>query len=231
MINDYLNRVSELEKQFLQKKGQRDLLNSNLVKLEQQEQETLISYDRYSKAKELLEYFVRTTEVRIREYIEPVVTEALDFIFNEPLYFHIVFVDRRGQIETDFIVLPNSEKEEEYKEYLNDLEKYEKEFDSLVKQYKDLNFLYGGAIREVLSLIIWLVLVELLQIKGTICLDEPSSSVHETYASRVGVFIKGLSERFNRQIIFVTHSQALAAAANKIYEVKKDKEISSVEVI
>ena len=126
MIIDYLDNVERLKTKFLQMQGQKDMLDFNLKKLQKQEQETLILYDRYSKAKELLEYFVRTTEVRIREYIEPVVTEALDFIFNEPLYFHIVFVDRRGQIETDFIVLPNSEKEEEYKEYLNDIEKYEK---------------------------------------------------------------------------------------------------------
>ena len=230
MIIDYLDNVERLKTKFLQMQGQKDMLDFNLKKLQKQEQDMLISYDRYSKAKELLEYFVRTTEVRIREYIEPVVTEALDFIFNEPLYFHIVFVDRRGQIETDFIVLPNSEKEEEYKEYLNDLEKYEKEFDSLVKQYKDLNFLYGGAIREVLSLIIWLVLVELLQIKGTICLDEPTSATCEAYANRVAIFIKSLSEKFNRQIIFVTHSAAMASAANKVYRVAKDKEISKIEV-
>lgn len=76
-----------------------------------------------------------------------------------------------------------------------------------------------------------LVLIELLQIEGPVCLDEPTSAVHEEYAARVGVFIKSLSERFNRQIILVTHSQALAAAANKVYNVVKHNEVSAVEEV
>jgi DNA repair exonuclease SbcCD ATPase subunit len=211
--------------------GKRDTILENIDKFRKQENVSVLAADIVSKAKTLLELFVKGTENQIKEYIEPTVTESLNFIFNQNLYFHIVFVTRRGQVEIDFIVISTKEVEEKYQLYLSDNEKYKKELEELIDSYKDLNFLYGGAIQEVLGLVLRLLLVELLGIKGPVILDEPTSSVHEEYASRVGVFIKSLSDRFNRQIIYVTHSHALAASADKCYEVKKVDEISIVEEI
>jgi len=211
--------------------GKRDSLVKDIVKSQRQEEEILLVVDRVTKAKFLLEMFVKSTESQVKDYIEPTITEALNFIFNQNLFFHIVFVSRRGQVEIDFIVLPNREIENQYQTYLTDIEKCKEELEDLVSSYKDLNFLYGGAIQEVLGLVLRLLLVELLQIKGPVILDEPTSAVHEEYASRVGVFIKSLSDRFKRQIIYVTHSQALASSADKCYEVKKVNEVSQVEEV
>lgn len=226
--NEHLNKVNQtLQRQI----GQRDVLLQNQKESEKKEANVINLLGNISKAKLLLEMVVRSTEIRVKSYIEPFVTEALDFIFNQNLKFHIVFIDRRGQIEVDFIVLPSNKVEEDYQTYLNDVVTYEQEFDQLVKIYRNINYFYGGAVQEILGVVLRLVMIELLQIKGPVCLDEPTSSFHEQYAARVGVFIKSLSERFNRQIIYVTHSHALAAAANKVYEVKKDRGISRVEEI
>lgn len=209
--------------------GKKESLEKLISNKEKEEKKLLHSQDVLSKAKNLLELFVKGTETRIREYIEPTVTEALHFVFSQSLYFHIYFVSRRDQVEVDFVILPSKETENEYQKYLE--ENNEDKLKELVDSYKDIEFNFGGAVAEVLGLVLWLLLVEFLNIKGPICLDEPTSAVHEVYASKVGVFIKSLSERFNRQIIFVTHSQAMAASANKVYDVKKLNEISVVEEI
>ena len=231
MIVDYRNNVQKLNTSLQRLIGVRDQIVKNVEKLEIDEESKLRRLEVVSKAKSLLELFARSTEVQIKEYIEPTITEALSFVFNEPLYFHIVFVNRRNQVEVDFIVLPGREAEERYKLYLSDVVKYEKELEEIVDSYTDLTFLYGGAIGEVLGLILRLLLVELLQIKGPVMLDEPTSAVHEEYASRVGVFIKSLSEKFDRQVIYVTHSHSLASSANIVYDVKKEGFISIVEEV
>lgn len=223
-------RVSEISKRVQQKVGQRDKLLQLITECNSQQAILAISIDTVAKAKVLLEAFVKTTEGAVREYLEPTVTEALNFIFNQSLYFHIVFVERRGQVEIDFIILPNIDKENEYQSYVSDSTKSD-ELEELVKEYKELTFLYGGAIQEVLGVVLRFILVELLQIQGPVLLDEPTSAVHEEYAQKVGVFIKTLSERFNRQVIYVTHSQALAMAANKVYEVSLSGGESQVKEI
>jgi DNA repair exonuclease SbcCD ATPase subunit len=230
LIN-YKNKVNEIVKKVNKVVGRRDELLEHLKSLQISEEDLKVKAFTVLKAKELLELFVKSTENQVKQYIEPTITEALSFVFNQKLYFHIVFVNRRGQVEVDFIVLPSSEVENKYQSYLEDNVKYEDELDTLAKLYSDINYLYGGAVQEILGLMLRLLLVELLDIKGPVFLDEPTSSTHEEYANRVGIFIKSLSERFNRQIIYITHSQAMASAANKVYQVVREKEISQVEEI
>ena len=230
-MKDYIDKVNSVSNKVQQLIGKRDSIVTNINTLQKQENGALLGLDKVTKAKTLLELFVKSTEVQIKEYIEPTITEALQFIFNQKLYFHIVFVSRRGQVEVDFIVLPNTEVEQQYQIYLNDNETYKKELEEVIDSYTDIAYNNGGAVGEVLGLVLRLLLIELLQIKGPVFLDEPTSAVSEEYASRVGIFIKNLSQKFNRQVIFVTHSQALASAANKVFEVTKDKDISIIEEI
>lgn len=222
-------KITKINNDFQKLLGKKESLINSIEKTRVDEEEYLRLQDIVTKAKTLLELFVKGTETSIKEFIEPTITEALQFIFSQPLYFHTHFIKRRNQIEVDFVIFPNSDKEEEYQKSLK--EEDDEKVEELVNSYKDIVFNFGGAIAEVLGLILWLLLAEFLKIKGPIGLDEPTSAVHEVYASKVGVFIKSLSERFNRQILYITHSQAMASAANKVYEVKKIGDISVVEEI
>uniref|UniRef100_A0A7C3WNF7 ATPase AAA-type core domain-containing protein n=1 Tax=Dictyoglomus turgidum TaxID=513050 RepID=A0A7C3WNF7_9BACT len=222
-------KVLSLNNKIYRLVGIRDSLKKDLKSVLDDISEKEKDLSILSKVKRLFEVFIKGMEVQSKKYIEPIVTEALHFIFNQNLYFHIVFVNRRNQIEVDFVVLPNLEKETLYQEYLKDFENYKEEIEEMLSNYSDIAFLYGGAVSEVLGLILRFLFAELLKIEGPIILDEPTSSVHEEYANRVGIFIKSLSERFNRQVIFVTHSQALASSANKVYEVIKDNDVSTIK--
>jgi DNA repair exonuclease SbcCD ATPase subunit len=222
-------KVLSLNNKIYRLVGIRDSLKKDLKSVLDDISEKEKDLSILSKVKRLFEVFIKGMEVQSKKYIEPIVTEALHFIFNQNLYFHIVFVNRRNQIEVDFVVLPNLEKETLYQEYLKDFENHKEEIEEMLSNYSDISFLYGGAVSEVLGLILRFLFAELLKIEGPIILDEPTSSVHEEYANRVGIFIKSLSERFNRQVIFVTHSQALASSANKVYEVIKDNDVSTIK--
>jgi len=176
-----------------------------------------------------MEIFVKGVEYRIRDYIEPVVSEAFEFVFDQNLKFHLLFVNRRNQVEVDFIILRDDKTEELYQKCIQNPGKYTKQLESLVKETKNINFMYGGAVNQVLSLILRLVLVELLKVKGPVFLDEPSSAVSEEYNMRLGQLISSLSQRFQRQIVLITHSKTLASFAEKSYTINKINGISKTE--
>jgi ABC-type lipoprotein export system ATPase subunit len=225
-----LQQVRGVELELTRKVAQRDTF------LEQKKsfQNTLRSTQEQIKidiqVQRLLEVFVKSTEVSVRNYLEPLVTEALDFVFNQGLQFHLLFVTRRNQVEIDFILLRDSESEEHYQKYVLQPEKFAKQLEVLVKETKQLNFMYGGAVNQVIALVLRLVLSELLRIQGPIFLDEPSSAVGEEYSARLGQLLASLSERFKRQYVLVTHSHSLASYAEKIYEVEKVNGVSQVNI-
>ena len=211
------------------REGQRDLLLQNLQGYEKIIRTTEGRLALYESARRLLELFVKSTEHITKDYIEPVVTEALDFVFSQHLFFHLRFVNRRNQVEIDFIILRTPESEQEYQEYEKDPSKYEADLEQLVKETKNTSFNNGGAVNQVIAMVLIFVLAQLLKIEGPIWLDEPSSAVGEEYSARLGQLISSLSERFNRQYVLITHSSTVAAYADIVYRVSKINEVSTIK--
>lgn len=220
-MDQLLARYQKISQALFRIEGQRDALRAQQTSLESLLESLRQETDEVTNVKLLLEAFVKSTEKEIRDYIEPVVTEALEFIFAQGLKFHLLFVTRRNQIEIDFIILRSEESEADYQMYIQNIAKYGKQLESLVKETKNINFMYGGAVNQVLGLILRLVLVELFRVKGPVLLDEPTSAVGEDYSARVGQLLSSLSKRFNRQYVLITHSKTLASFADRIYSVEK----------
>ncbi len=229
MIQELLQKRDVLHQDLLRRQGQRDLLRQEESDLGVRQKVLVEDKELLISARRLLEFFVKSTEVTIKEYIEPVVTEALGFVFNQNLQFHLLFVSRRNQIECDFIVTRSDEIENNYQTYSQDPKKYEKQLESLVKELKDINFMYGGAVNQVIACVLRLVIAELFGIQGPIVLDEPSSAVGEANSGKLGKLISSLSKRFNRQYIYSTHSIGLASHADKVYTVEISNGVSSVK--
>jgi DNA repair exonuclease SbcCD ATPase subunit len=221
-------RFSSIQQQTLRKLGQRDMLAKKAEELAQREKNASAEASLCDSSRKLLELFIRTTEVSIREYVEPVVTEALEFVFCQGLKFHLLFASRRNQVEVDFIIVRTADSEALYQKCIQNPTKHATQLEQLVKSTKHINITYGGAINQVLALVLRLVLLELLQVKGPVCLDEPTSAVGEEYSARVGQLISSLSQRFNRQYILITHSKTLAGYANKVYGVEQIAGVSRV---
>jgi DNA repair exonuclease SbcCD ATPase subunit len=226
-----MSDLSQIRDKVLRRVGQRDEIQLRLNTLQQQKEQSEQDSALVADARKLLEIFVKSTEHNVQGYIEPIVTEALDFVFNQGLFFHLLFVNRRNQVEIDFIVIRDTDTEAQYQEYRVNPEKSAKKLEQLVKETKNLGFMYGGAVNQVLGLILRIVLVELLHIHGPIVLDEPSSAVGEEYSTRLGQLLTSLSKRFNRQILLITHSKSLASFADITYEVGKLNNISQIKEI
>lgn len=78
----------------------------------------------------------------------------------------------------------------------------------------------GGGIVDIVSIALRIAMTELHQepkINGSIILDEPGKHVSADYAIKLAEFLKYVSNQFNKQIIFVTHSQDLKSIADTCY--------------
>lgn len=228
-LNSLITRYNNIWTEVSKKLGKRDLLQVQKENINKQIEQHNSEIELSQLSRSLLSLFAKKSEIDIRRFIEPSITEALEFVFNQNLKFHMRFVSRRNQIEVDFIVLRNNEEEKAFLTYIEKPSEYEKELEELVKETKNINYNYGGAINQVLALVLRILLVELFKIRGPLFVDEPSSAVHEEYATKLGQLITSFSKRFNRQYIIVTHSDALASFADIKYTVKKDgQDISHV---
>jgi len=200
--------------------GERRLLMEQLTELTISAVDKGVDLELHTKARKLLELFVKSTEYSIKNYIEPTITEALEFVFSQYLKFHVIFFNRRNQIEVDFVVIRNPDTEKLYQQYILNPDVNEEKIQQISKESRDINYMYGGAINQTISMVLRLVIVELLKIKGPVCLDEPTSMVAEDYNTKLGHLLLSLSKKFNRQYILITHSRSLAAYASKIYQVE-----------
>jgi ABC-type iron transport system FetAB ATPase subunit len=224
-VND---RIKNIHSELMQQKGVADMLNQNIATLQLKYKEITDRQKLLEEVHTLLSTLVLGTERGIMEYLSPIVTEALHYVFEQDLRFCIEFVTRRNQIEVDFFILRSKEDEDKFHMYLEEPVKYERQLQDLVKEHKDINFMYGGAINQVIALVLRLVMAEFLKIQGPIFLDEPSSAVGDVYTERLGKLLASLSERFNRQIVLITHSEKLASFAEKQYLVYRESNVSKI---
>ncbi len=213
------DRIKALHTKVNYKIAQRDLYQAQKSTYENMLKEKQQLLELKHQTKQLLELFVKGTEYRIREYIEPIVNEGLQYVFEQDLHFHMYFSSRRNQVEIDFVVLRNSKIEEIYQSFIQDPVKNATKLSTLVKECSDINDSFGGAVNQVLAVLLKIVIVELLKLKGILVFDEPTSMVSEVYAGRLGKLLSSLSKKYSRQHVFITHSHTLAACADKIYHV------------
>lgn len=88
----------------------------------------------------------------------------------------------------------------------------------------------GGGITDVVSLALRLALLELARPRpeGPLLLDEPGKMISAEYVPNLAEFLKSYAQRTGRQIILVTHHEALADVADTAYRVEQRDGISEV---
>jgi hypothetical protein len=231
MITDLVKRLDTIKKAISYKEAERQLLLKKLRELDLvlTEQETTLSVKK--KTHKLLELFVKSTEYRIREYMEPLITEGFTFVFEQDLKFHLYFSSRRNQLEIDFIILRTKAQEDEYQKYIADPVKYHKKMEEFIKAYNNINDEFGGAVNQILGVLLKAIIAEMLHIEGPLLFDEPTSMVSEAYAGRLGKLLSSLSHMYNRQYCIITHSAALAGCGDKKYNVNMVDKVSEVTEI
>lgn len=152
--------------------------------------------------KRLLEALSKVSQQHIKNFVEPLITEALEFVFNKGYKFGIEFEERRGQTEVDFVFKT-------------------KDGNVTIGELTETN---GGGVVDVAALILRIGIAHVLKVQGPICADEPGSFVDEVHSSRFGLLVHEICHKFNRQIVVITHSQSFAGYGDRIYSVSQSSD-------
>lgn len=200
------NRLTNIDQAVHYMRGQRDKLVEQLNQCNAQLDRHQHEVEVLTGIRKLLEVLGKTGEATTKNFIEPLVTEALNFVYGYDLKFNLEFVTRRNQTEIDFFFTNKDGTRGE----------------------GDPEDTYGGGILDVVSMVLRIGVSHVLKIEGPIFLDEPGKFVDEPHNSRLGLLTHELSHKFNKQIVVITHSTQFAGYGDKVYTVTQLDGISRV---
>lgn len=199
-----------LKSNYLSRKGRRDQLLENQFNLETRMKEVEIKIDLKEKTSELLRILGDRARQQAKENVEMMVSNALQFVFNEEVYFKINFEMKRGRPEAKFFIVSN----------------YEGQMVQVEPEQAR-----GGGVVDVVSITLRIALAELFGIKGPMIMDEPAKHLSSQYVMNFAVFLRQISEQFGRQIIMITHNPTLAECGDLSYIVSQANGVSKVTKI
>lgn len=142
---------------------------------------------RIEKAIKISQVIAKTLQEKAHIQISSIVTECLKSVFPDKNYkFIIDFVQRRNKTEAELLLLDGENK-----------------IDPLNSN--------GGGLIDVISFALRLSYIILKRpfVRRLLILDEPFKFVSSVYIENIGNLLLKLSEKFNIQIIMVTHIEAL----------------------
>ncbi|GAB6098666.1 chromosome segregation ATPase [Halanaerocella petrolearia] len=203
------NIIKQLETDIETKKEEYHNRKAEKKILEQRKKKKLTELTEYKEERELLEQVnIFLQEVskyareQARQQIELLVTQALQAVFGAGFSFEIEIEKKRNSFSAQFYVVSETGEE----------------------QIKNIpQNARGGGIVDVVSLGLRVAILETLRrpkVAGPLVLDEPAKHVSQEYITNVAKFLKTINERFNRQIIIVTHQQHLGQIADQAFKVE-----------
>ncbi len=209
MINSNLSltnlelRLAKLRSEHHKGAGQLELLETEKANLEQREKQLTETLGTWLQVQTLFGKVSEYSREQLKIRIERTVTAALQAIIGEEgLAFEIALGERNN--------VPTAEWQ------VSSL--YGDEV--VTGRPEDSR---GGGIVDVVSLALRLALLELVrpENEGPLLLDEVGKHVSERYAPNVAHFLKEYARKTGRQIILVTHQEALAEVADQAIKIGK----------
>lgn len=188
------------------KEGERDILNKQHDQAERQHQEAQKRIGTYDLVQILLQKTSDYARQQAKIRIEEIVTSALGVVFGKDYRF-IIELDVKGN---------------------QPVAEYWLQSEGVTTHLKPPDYDRGGGVADVVSLALRLAVGELTGVKGPLFLDEVGKHVSQEYAPNVAYFLKEYGQKFDRQIILITHNQHLADVGDVSLGVKQDKGRSEV---
>ncbi len=199
----------DAEKKVAIRQGKKEQLESDrdaavIKRLEAQQQ-----LDLFDKVQILLQKTSDYARQQAKSRIEEIVTSALSVVFGKDYVFTVDLQVRSNRPEVDY--------------YLSS--------EGITTQLKPPDYDRGGGVADVVSLALRLAVGELEGIAGPLSLDEVGKHVSAEYSPSVAYFLKEDSQKFNRQIVLITHNEALAEAGDPSLGVTQKNGVSGVKVL
>lgn len=161
------------------------------------------------KVQRLLQLTSDFARQQAKSRIEEIVTSALSVVFGKDYKFQLSLEVRANRPEVDYWL----------------------ESEGIVTQLKPPDYDRGGGVADVVSLALRLAVAELSEVQGPMLLDEIGKMVSAEFAPNVAYFLKEYSQKFKRQIILITHNEALAEIGDISIGVSQTNGKSVVQVI
>ena len=217
------SELAALRTRHSQAQGQRDLLISQRREKEEELAAARQDIELWRDVQTLLSKASEFARQQLKQRIEQTVTAALAAIFaDSTMRFEIEMKDIGGKPAADWRVvscyeIPAKAGDEDVK-----ISAY-----TVVASPEDAK---GGGVTDVVSLAWRLALLELSRprVEGPVLLDEPGKMISKEYLPIVAEFLKQYAAKTGRQIIMVTHHEALADVADVGYVVKQENGVSEV---
>lgn len=197
-------RLNGIKDRFNQKKGKYDALLENKAKKEKELEKLKKMHERLEKARLM---FMKTAEYQrdqIKKEFEKIVTQALQFIRNEEIFFEIDLEEKRGRAEAKFFI----------KTIRDGVATRTPLEDTSLKDSR------GDGVSSIVRIALSIALLELSGRSGPLVMDEPAKEVSVEYIENSADLLKKISETFSRQIILSTHIDSMSNVASKKFSVK-----------
>lgn len=204
--------INHAKEKFLQDKGKYE----NLVAMKQAKEDSIANLkkkqEQLDKARIFLIKSGEYQRQQIKTEFENTVSQALQYIMEEEIYFEIDIREVRGRAEAEFFI---------------------KSVRDGVITRTGIETSRGDGVADVVGLALDIAKIECANPKneGPLILDEPAKQVSAEHIENIGRFLKEISEAFGRQIIMITHIRKLGDMADAKYEVKLNGTVSEVTPI
>ena len=202
--------VEKIKQMFQRCKGIERELEKNIEEYAGKKNQLEQRLKLIEQAQSFLQKVAQQTQEHLKFQIEDIVNLALETCFPNEYSFQILFNVSRGKTDAELVFL-----------------------DQKTQRQVDPMNASGGGVVDLPCIALRIACYALEQgTDNVIILDEPFRFLSRDLQQSAGEILKVLSNRMQLQIIMVSHIGEIIDVADKVFEVKKDKQgISKVLVI
>ena len=184
--------LQTLRTTLTRKQGQQQKIENDLANAKTDIIRLTNDVDHTEKARVIIQKVAKATQAELEYYISELVTLAFASVFPDPYEFGVTFEERRGKTECRMRFLRNGHE-------VNPL------------------FGSGGGPLDIASTTLQFTIWSLNKTRPIIGLDEPFRFLSRDLQPKAGEMLKEVSKKLGLQILMVTHSEDLAACADKTF--------------
>ena len=195
--------LQTLRTSFNQKQGQAQRIETQLGATKEESSRLTREKTFTETARVIIQKVAKATQSELEYYISELVTLAFASVFPDPYEFRVAFEEKRGKTECRMRFL---------------------------RAGKEVNPLFGsgGGPLDIASTTLQFTIWSLNKTRNIIGLDEPFRFLSRNLQPKAGEMLKEVSKKLGLQILMVTHSEDLAACADKIFKFDIKEGITNV---